>query len=135
MIQRIPRAVIESTEDNQMLLDMNLHKNLFLFQNRHKQFDERMALKAAEFVSSQIGFDLNPEQVKGILDLYPHARVKFIEYGGANDTEVCGLVSDAIADFFLGCDWPTYGDNLTDRQMFVFRELLQRRAQKMGFTH
>lgn len=135
MVKRTVAQVLENTETSTMLLDMNLHKNMFLFEHRHKQLDERMALKAAEFVSSQIGFDLNPEQVKGILDLYPHARVKFIEYGGANDTEVCGLVSDAVADFFLGCDWPVYGDNLSDLQMFMFRELLQRRAQKMGFTH
>ncbi|BDD79642.1 hypothetical protein [Burkholderia phage FLC9] len=135
MIARTPRAVLEKDETNELLLNMNLHKNLFLFENRHKQLDERMALKAAEFVSSQIGFDLRPEQVKGILDLYPHARVKFIEYGGANDTEVCGLVSDAVADFFLGCPWPTYGDKLTERQLDQFRQLLQERARKMGFTH
>lgn len=135
MAKRTIKQVLDVSETTELLNTFTRNINTFLFEHRHKQLDEKMSLKAAEFLSAQIGFDLNPEQAKGILDLYPHARVKFIEYGGANDTEVCDLLSDAVADFFLSCDWPRYGDKLNEREEHQFREELQKQARAMGFTH
>ena len=132
MLKRKVAEVLAQNEHNEMLLNMHANNHSFLYANRHAEPTEKHILNATEFIQSQIGFDLTEEQVKGILKLDPQAWIKLAVYDGLNDTEVRDLVSSAVAHFFLGCDWPTYGDNI---DIVEFSKALRAQAVKMGFTH
>lgn len=129
--QRSVLEILEDNEHNQMLLGFTRNINSFLYQHRDKKPTEQHYLHAAEFMSAQAGFEIDVEMAKGILDLYPHARIKLAEYDGLGDTEVRDLVASAVANFFLGCDWPTYGDNVDTT---VFCKALHKQAVAMGFA-
>jgi hypothetical protein len=129
--QRTIIEILENNEHNALLLGFTKNINTFLYEHRNAQPTEKNYLDAAEFMSETAGFEINMERAKGILDLYPHARIKLAVYNGLGDTEVRDLVSDAMANFFLGCDWPRYGDNVDTT---IFCRALYAQAVKMGFA-
>lgn len=135
MVKRTVAQVLDKSETTDMLDGFTRNINTFLYLNRSAFPNDGQLLKATEFIQSQIGFDLSTDQIGGILMLYPHARIKLVEYNGLGDTEVRDLLLDMMADFFLGCDWPKYGDKLTEAQEFQFRDALQKQARLMSFTH
>lgn len=132
MLKRKVAEVLEQNEHNEMLLDMHANNRSFLYANCLAEPTEKHILNATEFIQSQIGFDLTEAQVRGILMLYPQASIKLAVYDGLEDTEVRDLISSAVAHFFLGCDWPTYGDKV---DITVFCKALRAQAVKMKFTH
>ena len=129
--QRTILEILQHNEDNEMLLGFTRNINSFLYQHRGSQPTEQHYLHAAEFMSAQAGFEIDVEMAKGILALYPHARIKVAEYDGLGDTEVRDLVADALSNFFLGCDWPTYDDKVDTT---IFCKALKAQAEKMGFV-
>lgn len=132
MVIRKPQQVITHDDNNKLLLEFIANTNMFFYTWRNSPMNPTHALHAAEFMSAQAGFEISPEQAEGILTLYPHARIKMVQYEGLDTTEVRDLVSDALAHFFLGCTWPTYGDKINAE---VFCKALYRQAIEMGFTH
>lgn len=131
-MNRSVKDVLSTSEDNKILLNMRANLSLLLYRNHDAQLSEKHLLNATEFLQSNLGWDISEDQVKAILALYPHARIKVAVYDGLNDTEVRELLMCAVADFFLGCDWPTYGDNV---DLTVFLQALHKQAVEMGFTH
>lgn len=131
MIKRTVKQVLDNSETTETLNSFTRNINTFLYQNRDKQPTEQHYLHAAEFMSATAGFEIDVEMAKGILSLYPHARIKIAKYDGLGDTEVRDLVASALSDFFLGCNWPTYGDNV---DLTVFCRALHAQAVKMGFA-
>lgn len=99
-----------------------------------RMLDERPSgdsvTKAVEFLSGITDLDLNDEQVGRLLDLYPRTRIALIEDGGLCDTGIREQLSDMVATFFVGCTWPTYGDNV---DVEAFQALLRRQAVAMGY--
>lgn len=131
-MSRSVKDVLANSEDNKILLNMQSNLSLLLYRNHDAQLNEKYLLNATEFLQSNLGWDISQDQVKAILALYPHARIKLVVYEGLNDTEVRDLVAGAVADFFLGCPWPTYGDKV---DMLEFLTALRKQAIAMGFTH
>lgn len=131
MLVRKVQEVLSADQNNETILGFTRNINSFLYQHRDKRPTEHHYLQAAGFMSASAGFKIDVEMAKGILELYPHARIKMAEYDGIRDTEVCGLVVDAVAHFFLGCDWPIGGDKVNAT---VFCKALRQQAIKMGFA-
>jgi hypothetical protein len=129
--QRTIIEILENNEHNALLLGFTKNINTFLYEHRNAQPTEKNYLDAAEFMSETAGFEINMERAKGILDLYPHARIKLAVYNGLGDTEVCDLVLSAMSNFFLGCDWVTYGDKV---DLTIFLAALHKQAVAMDFT-
>ncbi len=76
------------------------------------------------------GILLSEAQLLDILALYPVARAKLTAFSW-EDTEVQGVVLDAIADFFLSSTWPTFGD-LVDHDAYFLR--LRKAAKFLGHS-
>jgi hypothetical protein len=130
-MNRKPQAVLVANERTEVLLRMTANINKFLYENRDATLTEKNVLHASEFMSATAGFEISPERAEAILSLYPNARIKLTVYGGLGDTEVRDLVADAIADFFLGCTWPVFADNVDIEK---FCRALHRQAVEMGFA-
>lgn len=84
----------------------------------------------ASILTDQTGVRITAVHAAEILTFYPHAKRSFAKYGG-DDTGVCDQLADSIARYFLGCDWPIYGDN-ADMDDFIKR--LKNAANVMGYT-
>ncbi|HAT2714722.1 TPA: hypothetical protein I8303_003503 [Aeromonas hydrophila] len=84
----------------------------------------------AEILTAQTGVVISSLQAAEIMVKHPQAQVLFTRYG-ADDTGVCDALADSISQYFLGHDWPLYGDkvNVDD---FIIR--LRNKAKEMGFT-
>lgn len=76
---------------------------------------------------SEIKFSL--DDVKTIVTLSPHLRIKLAEYDGLGDTEVRDLAADALAAFLLHTTWPNYGDRVNSTD---FVGALKQQAQSIG---
>lgn len=118
----------KSTEESYIL---NIRTNIsgHLYKNRFALPTDRQYVEAADFIEEISGIRLDEEQIKGLLTLYPSARIN-MALDGVSDTEVREALSFAISHFVLGCTWPTYGDKV-DVQEFV--EILQKQAAGLGF--
>ena len=86
--------------------------------------------QAAEFLTEITELAFSAAQVEAMLSLYPHARIKLaVESILSADTRE--QLSFAAAHFFLGCSWPSIGDDV-DTGAFI--DLLRRQAFLMGFA-
>ena len=112
------------------LLRMRQDSALFFYENRDAAPSEANYIATAEFLSEITGLRIDAKQAQAILSLYPQVRIKIAVYDGISDTDVRDGLSFAAAHFFLGCEWPTYGDKVN---MDEFTSLLQMQAGKMGF--
>jgi hypothetical protein len=83
----------------------------------------------ADYIQSITGIAFQVEDAKLLLDLYPRARIKVAEFG-IEDSDVKDEIAFSVSHFFLGCSWPTYGEQV-DHDSFV--DLLKRQANKVGF--
>jgi hypothetical protein len=129
--QRTIIEVLENNEHNQTLLNYTRNINTFLYDNRDKEPTNNHYLQARDFMSANAGFELSMQQVQGMLALYPHARIKLAAYNGIADTEVRDLLLNVLSNFFLGCDWPNYGDKV---DLKIFLAALRKQAIAMDFT-
>lgn len=132
MLIRKVNEVLALDENNKLLLKMHANRSQHLYNNCLAAMTDRLYLNVTEFMQSNLGWDISQEQVTAILELYPHARIEVAVTGGVNDTDVRDQVLCAFSHFFLGCDWPTFGDNV---DLTVFLQALHKQAVAMGFTH
>lgn len=132
MLIRKVAEVISPDENNKMLLHMHANRSKYLYKSLGAVMTDVLYLRATEFVQANIGWDITQDQVEAILALYPHARIEIAVTGGLNDTDVRDCVLNAFSHFFIGCDWPTFGDKV---DLTVFLNALHKQAVEMGFTH
>lgn len=111
------------------VLRMRRDSSLFMFENRDAIPSEAAYAAVAKQLTWQTDVSISPDQAKAILSLYPQARIKVAMYG-IGDTDVREALSFAIAHFFLGCSWPTYGDEV-DLESFI--ATMRKQASLMGF--
>lgn len=140
----IPLSVVmrESRDEDSALMNITRNISWQLYLNKHVELNEEDIRVATELFREEAGFDLSHHHIKGILALYPHARIKLALY--SQDTETIGLVMSAFSHFFLGCRWPQYGDTEHDApgedrskliDMDEFRKALRASAVKMKLAH
>ena len=60
--------------------------------------------EGTEVIREACGVELNRVQLSNLLSLYPIERSILV--GSDMDTEARGAVLDAVAQYFLSCDWP-----------------------------
>jgi hypothetical protein len=102
----------------------------FYLDNAAAQPSEKHLEEVAGYFAGITGLAFSSEQAEAILSLYPRARIKVAVYDGIFDTDVRDELSFAVAHFFLGCSWPTYGDAI---DLDEFMDLMTRQALAMGF--
>lgn len=85
--------------------------------------DESFA-ETQELMAELLENEVSADFVFHILALYPYARISLIE--GGMDTQARESLASALSHFLLGCEWPTYGDNVN---IEAFTLLLQKQYQ------
>lgn len=113
------------------LINMRRDSTKFFTDNADAQPTNENMKDAAAFISEITELQVSSEQTKQILKLYPHVRIKLAIYNGISDTDVRDGLSGAAAHYILGCEWPTFGDDL---DVCLFVEALKREAIHHGFT-
>jgi hypothetical protein len=83
------------------------------------------------FLTTLTGVRLTAYHSAEILSCYPNVKEKISRYG-LGDSEVRESLSDSIARYFLGRDWPNYGEGAN---MDEFIALLKTQAVVMGYTY
>jgi hypothetical protein len=131
MIRSVKQVMVQHNTSNEALLGITRELNVFLYENREAVPSENSYLRAAEMLSAEAGFEISMDRTIAILRLYPHARIKLAVYKDPTDTEVRGLLCDAISNFFLGCDWPIFDDGV-DQDAYL--KLLHQQAKAMEFA-
>lgn len=120
----------DEIEGRNIVFHMQKQAMEFYIKNKDAQPTEEHFRQVIEFYSDTTGILFNIDEIKAILSLYPHVRIKLAVYEGTFDTDVRDMLSSAITHFFLKCEWPTYGDNV-DIDKFI--EILQEQARFMGY--
>jgi len=126
----VDQVLYEAEEEISVLLNITRNINSFLFDNRNVELSTADIVFASETFQENVGLNLTEVQMRGIISLYPHARIKLAYYG--EDTETVDCLLDAFAHFFLGCQWPTYGDDVSPN---VFRQAMHARMRAMKFIN
>lgn len=67
--------------------------------------------EVADMLNGVIELNIEAGHVKVLLDFYPYVKAK-IAHNPANDEMMRDLILDAVSDFFLGCPWPEYEENI-----------------------
>lgn len=81
----------------------------FYFNNRDAQPTYSDCRVAAANFKDSTGIEIKASELKDILALYPQARISLAFYGpGDTGSEIAA----ALAHFYVGCEWPTYGDQI-----------------------
>lgn len=126
-----PDLIMEWAKSPEKSYILNIRTNIseHLYENRFAMPTDGQYVEAADFIEEASGIRLDGEQIRGLLMLYPSARIN-VALDGVSDTEVREALSFAISHFVLGCTWPTYGDKV-DVEEFV--GILQKRAKDLGF--
>lgn len=119
-----------------MHLCFHMQRNAMMFYTKHRHalptLDQYR--QAASVMTELAEVTITPDQAEAILALYPQARIKLAVYGDLQDTDTREAVSFAVAHYFLGCTWPSFGDGVDIDQ---FMDLLTKQAVAMGYqaTH
>jgi len=112
------------------LLRMRRDSSLFYHQHRNAIPTHDKYAQAAEYLSEITELHISANQAEAMLSLYPHVRINLATTGSISSSDVRDGLSQAVAHFFLGCSWPTIGDEV-DIDTFV--ELLKQSARLMNF--
>jgi len=121
----------QGTEGTHYLLRMRQDAARFYLENVGAIPSDESYEDARQYLAEISGLEFTRKQTESFLDLYPHARIKIAKYGGIGDTDVRDELSFAVAHLFLGCSWPTYGEN---QDIDLFLQMLQAQALEVGFT-
>lgn len=74
--------------------------------------------EGCDVVQEACGVELNRVQLYNLLSLYPIERADLVDSG--MDTEARSAVLNAVAQYFLGCEWPNIGEqNKIDFDKFL----------------
>lgn len=120
----------DNIEERNIVFHMQKQAMAFYIEHKDAEPTEEHYRQAIEFCSDNTGILFKLDEIKAILSLYPHTRIKLAVYDGTFDTDVRDMLSSAITHFFLKCEWPTYGDNV-DIDKFI--DILQEQARFMGY--
>ena len=101
-------------------------------ENINKEASVEMMAEIKEEVQDQFGISLSMEDVKLILALYPKFRIDLCTWG-LGDTPTRESLSDLITDFFLHCNHPDFGHNLSKEELNEFYLLIKSQAKACGF--
>lgn len=67
--------------------------------------------EVADMLNGMLELNIEAGHVKVLLDFYPYVKAK-IAHNPATDEMMRDLILDAVSDFFLGCPWPEYEENV-----------------------
>lgn len=112
------------------LLCMKLDTSKFYFDNRRAMPTAENYIDAAEYLTDLTEVQFSAEQAADLLMLYPQVRIKIAVYDGIDDTDGRDGLDFAAAHFFLGCSWPTFGDEV---DVAAFVSMLKKQATQLGF--
>ena len=60
-----------------------------------------------ELIAEEMEITLTVEQFEEIVSLFPEVRISLAMHG-CSDSEVKGLILDAVFGFFTGCNYPQF---------------------------
>src|SRR5437763_9508532 len=105
-----PANVIRLLENGSLkdILELQRHNNAYLLSKMNEPLASTEVDDIVSFLNEELGICLAPAQVERLFALYPEHRVRILD--AEMDTEARGAVCAAVAKFFLGCEWPIYGD-------------------------
>lgn len=119
-----------TSDGTHYILNMRRDTSMFYLENNEVIPSDENYNDASQFLSDITELDISSKQARSILSLYPQVRIKMAIYDGIEDTDVRDGLGFSAAHFFLGCQWPTFDDEL-DAHTFV--DLLKKQALLMGF--
>lgn len=67
--------------------------------------------EVADMLNTLLELNIEAGHVKVLLDFYPYVKAK-IPHNPATDETMRDFILDAVSDFFLGCPWPEYEENV-----------------------
>lgn len=118
------KTMFRLLSENNPVPEMHVARMQWLYDNREIVPTPLQYAQFTDLLMEVTELAVSPEQGKQVLDLYPFNRIE-LACGDIGDTDVKGEVLNAISFFFLGCPWPTYGDNISED---VFLQELRKRA-------
>lgn len=122
----------EITDDGMhYLLRMKRDSSSFLLDHSGSQPTKVQLRDAASHMTAISDIEFTSDQVEKILELYPHARIGLAMNGISSARDELSFV---VAHFFLGCNWPTFGDSSNGVNIEEFVSLLQTQARSMGYS-
>lgn len=126
-----PASSFEGYKDDIGNILPEMHRNSISFykKNKYKEIKESTYKEALEYVKSITRISLTKEQLIDLLFFFPFYRIKLAVYG-VEDTEVKSYLLNMVSSFFIGVQWPTYGDKV---DMDDFMALLHKRAIEMKY--
>lgn len=111
------------------IIEMRNKSTMEILNHRYMTTPDDAYCDVARLWSEAANADVTPAMAEQILSLYPRERIAMVLAGNVEETDIRDQLMDVFAHFFLGCTWPTYGDQVdSDR----FRSLLQHQIQSMG---
>lgn len=117
---------------NNLALTMRTQMTQNEIDNRGKSLSLKHKKDLVELYSQVMDIPVTMAQVNVIVELHPKARV-YIAGGDLGDTDVRDVAMDALCQFVLGCDHPTYNDGLGGSRLEVFRDTLRHMFQQLKF--
>lgn len=118
----------------------DLHLMRQLYHNRQLRVNPMDVDLLLDVVEQEAGIRLKHEQLVGILDLFPKAHVMLGIYGA--DTDPMAFTMDAVSQFFMGRNWPTFEEQQhdvpdEDKELLVdmdqFRDAIKKAAIELRF--
>jgi Tfp pilus assembly ATPase PilU len=121
---------LASDPDNLFIINMRSQATMEALNHRYMATPDEAYRDVAALWAEHAKVDLTVGQVEAILSLYPRERITMVLANTVSDTDVADQLMSVLAHFYLGCSWPTYGDNVdSDR----FLSLLQHQVKQMEF--
>lgn len=104
-----PTAIVKGVLDHDTVLPQMQVARIESLRKSHgsaipaEYYDEVITL-----VSDQCGITFTNQQLDEVFFYFPDVKATLMEFG--TDTATMGMVYNALATFYVGSTWPTYGD-------------------------
>jgi hypothetical protein len=121
--------------DNQIIFDMQCDRAKMMFKHINDLITTEDLQVACDVAEEYTGVCFNLLQMNLLLDVFPVVKVGVMLNRSDNslDTDTRECLCSAVSGYFVGCDWPTYGDSLTNEQHDKFVAKIHEQAIKLGF--
>jgi hypothetical protein len=112
VIMNTPANIVRLLENNSLpeVLELTRGIRAQALTNLHREIELPLLQEATEIIKENAHIELNRVQLHNLLLLYPIQRGNLIDSG--LDTDAVGSLLNAVAQYFLGCDWPDNGDQV-----------------------
>ena len=128
---QIDKALTVFNSEDETVFNMQKYKLQAIFKTaRNGALTGAEIARICKTVDEAAGIQIPIDKMRVICE-YDGAVLFKIQMFGLDDTEVQGSILNAVANFFLCCQWPTYGDDI-DIERFV--KTLQRVAAACNFV-